>query len=243
MGHHHIAIVTGAGKRLGQQIAIELGRNGYTVVVNYNTSKTGAQKTIDIIRKSGSQAISIQADVSKRVEVKKMINKILSAYGRIDLLVNNASVFIDGMYNQITERSWEQTIGVNLTGTFLCSQMVAPVMLEQKKGNIINIASLGGIQSWSKHIPYSVSKAGVIMLTKCMAKALAPYVCVNAIAPGTVLMQGGRKESISQLNRSKIPLRRFAVSNDINEVVLFLANNSKYITGQVISVDGGVSIP
>jgi 3-oxoacyl-[acyl-carrier protein] reductase len=236
-----VAIVTGAGKRLGRHIAIALGENGYSVVVNYHSSKAGAIQTVNAIKKMGSDAIALRSDVSKRKEVVRLVRQSLSKFGRIDLLVNNAAVFIDSPLNSTTDMIWNDTLDINLKGTFLCCQIVSRQMLKQKSGRIINIASLGGIQAWAEHVPYSISKAGVIMLTKILAKTLAPDICVNAIAPGTILMKR-EKSTIRHLPQRKIPLKKFGTPLDISSLVIYLATTASYITGQIFSVDGGRSI-
>lgn len=235
--------MTGAGRRLGRQIAVALGKNGFTVVVNYNKSRRGAEQTVKIIVGSGGTAIAIRADVSRRSAVEKMVDKTVSHFGRIDLLVNNAAIFLDASLDTITEDVWDHTMNINLKGVFFCSQIVAPLMLKQRSGKIINIASLGGLQAWSKHIPYSVSKAGVIMLTRCLARALSPDISVNAIAPGTIIMKGEEDSSLEHLPIAKIPLKKFGRPSDITSLVLYLATTATYITGQIIPVDGGRSIP
>ncbi len=235
-----VAIVTGGGKRLGQAIAISLSDNGFDVVVNYNKSYLGALKTVKQIKTIGKMAISVKADISKKSDVTRLVRTTMRKFGHIDLLVNNASVFIESSLDSTSENIWNTTIDINLKGTFLCSQAVAPIMIKQKHGKIINIASLGGLQPWTKHISYSVSKAGVIMLTKILAKSLAPYVNVNGIAPGSIQFEDDSQQKF--LPKSKILLQKFAMPSDITDMVVFLATNSNYITGQVFTVDGGSSI-
>ena len=237
-----VALVTGGGRRLGKQIALALASNGYDVVINYNKSKSGAERTAKTIKAMGRRALVCSADISKQAQVKRMVSRSLKEFGRIDVLVNNAGVFVDGSILTTTEALWERTLDINLKGTFLCTQAVVPHMLKQRFGNIINIASLGGIQAWSKHLPYNVSKAGIIMLTKCLAKELAPHVCVNAIAPGVIIISGEESESPSHINYKKIPLRKYGNAKDITDLLLFLVQKASYITGQIFSVDGGRSI-
>ena len=237
-----VALVTGAGRRLGRQIALALGQNGFNVVVNFNSSRKEAQSVVNSIRGYGRSAIAVKADVSKRNQVMAMMKKVISSFGRIDLLVNNAAIFIDGDLKTTSERSWDKTLDINLKGPFLCAQAAAQHMLKQKGGRIINIASLGGIQAWKHHLPYSVSKAGVIMLTRIMAKDLAPTIMVNAIAPGTVIIEGEEDVSIKHIPIKNIPLQRYGNPDDITNVVIFLATKASYITGQIITVDGGRGI-
>src|SRR2546425_380535 len=154
-----VAIFTGGGRRLGRQIALSLGRHGYDVVINYHKSKKGAEQLARVIRKYGQEAISISADVSKRREVNRMVERTVGRFGRIDLLVNSSGIFLPSPLKNTTESIWDRTMEVNLKGPFLSSQAVGLFMLTQKFGKIINIASIGGIQAWAQHLPYSVSKA------------------------------------------------------------------------------------
>ena len=239
---HKVAIVTGAGKRLGRRIALEIGGNGFDVVVNYFRSKAGALDTVEKIRATGQRAFAFRADISRGEDVTALVGETISRFGRIDLLVNNSAVFIDSPLGKVTNDIWDKTLDINLKGTFLCCQAVAPLMLRRKQGRIINIASLGGIQAWKEHIPYSISKAGVIMLTRCLAKSLAPHILVNAVAPGTIILEGEENMETQHVPAKGIPLKKYGKPSDITELVLFLATTAKYITGQVFVVDGGRSI-
>lgn len=238
-----VAIVTGAGKRLGRQIALALGRNSYRVIVNYHDSASGASETVSRVLKEGGEARAIRADITKKKDVLRLVRRTIQIFGRVDLLVNNSALFLESPLGRTTEAVWDATIDVNLKGTFLCSQAVAPEMLKREGGRIINIASLGGIQAWSRHLPYSVSKAGVIMLTRILARTLAPNVQVNAIAPGTILMGEEEDPSQEHVPVSTIPLRRYGKPSDVTDLVIFLASKASYMTGQVFVVDGGRSIP
>ncbi|MBI3193644.1 MAG: SDR family oxidoreductase [Ignavibacteriae bacterium] len=235
-----VAIVTGGGKRLGKHIAIALAEHGFDVAIGYNSSRTGAGQTVKHIQKLGRDAFAIKADVTSKKSVQKLIDSAIMKFGRIDVLVNNAAIFVESKLENISEELWDETLDTNLKGAFLCSQAVAPFMLKQKSGRIINIASLGGVQAWSKHLPYSVSKAGVIMLTRCLAKSLAPNVYVNAIAPGTIEMEEPASTT-SQVNVESIPLKRYGTAYDITSMVVYLATTANYITGQTFTIDGGRS--
>ena len=240
--NNKVAIVTGAGKRLGRQIAIGLAKNGFVVVVNFFHSKSGASKTCSLISDIGGEAFPYRADVTNRQQVLAMVKKVYSSYGTIDLLVNNSAIFVEQKFTSISEKIWDTTLDINLKSVFLCSQTVAPYMLKRSHGRIINIASVGGIQAWQNHIPYSVSKAGVIMLTKCMAKALSPHVMVNTIAPGTIIIPGEEDPKQKHIQISRIPLQRYGQPDDITAAVNFLATTSSYMTGQILAIDGGRSI-
>ncbi len=237
-----VAIVTGSGKRLGRQIAMALAINGYDIVVNYYNSKKGAHQTVKNVEKLGKKAIAVRADVSRKFQVDRMVRIAYHKFGRIDLLVNNSAIFVECDPLNISEKIWNNTINTNLKGSFICIQSVIPYMLKLKRGSIINIVSLGGIQAWKKHLPYSVSKAGLIMLTKCFAKILAPKIRVNAIAPGTILINGEESLSIHHVNKKNIPLKKYGTPLDITEAVTYLATKAKYMTGQILIIDGGRSI-
>jgi 3-oxoacyl-[acyl-carrier protein] reductase len=238
-----VALVTGSGRRLGRQIAIALAEAGFDIVVNYNQSKDEAKKTLRKVEEFGREAIAIKADITNSGQVRKMVEKAIEKFGQIDVLVNNAAIFPKPVkFWEITDELWDRVIDTNLKGQFLCSREVVKYMLERKKGKIINIASLGGLQVWTEHIAYNVAKAGLIMLTKAMAKALAPYITVNAIAPGTIIIPGEETGEIKHISERKIPLKRYGKPSDITDVVVFLATKGDYITGQVIAVDGGRSI-
>jgi 3-oxoacyl-[acyl-carrier protein] reductase len=236
-----VALITGGGKRLGKEIAIELANNGFIVIINYNQSEDNARNSVNELNKSGKSAIAIKADITKQSDVKRLVTTVIKKNKRIDLLVNNAGVIKDGGIHSTTEKSWNEVIDTNLKGTFFISQRVSKHMLGQGGGQIINIASLGGVKPFVYYIPYSVSKAGVIMMTKCLAKALAPNILVNAIAPGTIKFDKREKNNI-KMRREKNLLNKYATAKDITDLVVFLATKNKHITGQTFVVDGGSSI-
>ena len=229
-------MVTGAAKRLGRAVALRLAEEGVDVVVHYRSSQAEAQDAIKEIEKFGQRAVAIAADLSEVSEVKRLVDEAGEHFGRLDILVNSAANFLPASMVSTTEEIWDITLDTNLRGPFFCAQAAAP-WLRRTQGVIINFADTGGILGWTGYIPHSVSKAGVIMLTKILAKALAPEVRVNAIAPGTITMEGDPPE----LERDFIklaPLRRTGTPSDITDSVLFLVE-SKFITGQVLVVDGG----
>lgn len=236
-----VAVVTGAGVRLGKAIALALHREGYIVVVHYNASSTGAARVVATINKEGGVATAFRADIRKPLHVNRLFAAVQRKYGGMDLLVNNAAVFRESSVHSTTEHTWDEALDTNLKGTFFCAQAASRAMKGRKGGVIINIASLGGLQAWSQHLPYSVSKAGVVMLTKILAKSLAPDITVNAIAPGTILIPG-EETGLKHLPKRLIPLRRYGTPTDITDMVIYLATRSKNITGQIFAVDGGRSI-
>jgi 3-oxoacyl-[acyl-carrier protein] reductase/pteridine reductase len=235
-----VALVTGAAKRIGRSIALELAQRGADVIVNYRSSRTEVELVVAEVVKMGRRAIAVQADVSLRPEVQHMISRVEKEFGRLDILVNNAGMFQHVPFNEITDEQWNGIIATNLTSQFLCAQIATPLLKTSGRGRIINLASLGGLLAWPGYTHYCVSKAGVISLTRCLARALAPDITVNAVAPGTITFEGDAAELESDFVK-RAPLRRTGKGSDIAEAVAFLAE-SDFITGQVLVVDGGRSI-
>jgi len=232
-----VALVTGAAKRIGRDIALELASRGADVVVNYRNSRDAAAQVAAEIEKLGRRAKSIQGDVSKRADVQKLVAETESAFGRLDILVNNAGMFQNVPFEKITDDQWNGILATNLSSQFMCAQTAAPLLRKSGRGRIVNLASLGGLLPWPAHTHYCVSKAGVIMLTRCMARALAPEITVNAVAPGTISFEGDAPELEADYIR-RAPLGRTGKGSDIAEAVAFLIE-SDFITGQILAVDGG----
>lgn len=239
---NQVALVTGAGRRIGRVIALTLARAGAHVVVNYHQSRAGAMAAAREIRALGVEGVPIRADVSKPREVRAMFRAVEKRFGRLDILVNNAAVFFPAPWNKLTEKDWDRILGINLKGTFFCAQAAARLMLRQKRGRIINISSLGGLEAWPDYTHYCASKAGVIMLTRCLAKALAPHILVNSVAPGTILFPDEKLTRLAENVIRTTPLQRGGRPEDVAAAVLFLATRADFITGQVIAVDGGKSV-
>lgn len=238
-----VALVTGAGRRLGRVIALTLAGAGAQVVVNYNQSRKEAEATVREILGRGGQGLACRADVSRAREVRAMFRAVEKRFERLDILVNNAGIFFPASWEKLTEKDWDRILGINLKGTFFCAQAAARIMQRQKRGNIINVSSLGGMQAWPQYMHYCTSKAAVISLTRSLAKALAPHIRVNSVAPGTILFPGEKRDArIEGIIRST-PLKTAGRPEDVAEMVLFLATRSDFITGQVFVVDGGKSIP
>ena len=232
-----VALVTGAAKRIGRSVALRLASEGADVIVNYRGSKREADEVVAQISATGRRAMAIQADVAKRADVAVMFAAIEREFGRLDILVNNAGMFFPAKFEELTEEQWDTILDTNLKSQFLCSQIAAPMLRRSGHGRIVNFASLGGLLAWPAYTHYCVSKAGVIMLTRCLARALAPEITVNAIAPGTISFPGDAPEIAADFIR-RAPLRRTGGPEDIDAAVVFLAQ-SPFITGQVIVVDGG----
>ncbi len=233
-----LALITGSAKRLGREIALGLAKNGFNISIHYNKSKTEAMELASEIETSFHKSVLlVKADNSKVSHIETMMNRVMKQFGRIDLLVNNAAVFIKSGWKETTEEIWDKSLNTNLKGAFFCSKLAAKYMLKKGGGNIINIASIGGIKPFANYVPYSVSKAGLIMLTKCLAKSLAPYILVNAIAPGTIEF---KNEDVN--NNEKILLKDYIKASEIADLVVFLSTKNKHITGQIISIDSGNSL-
>jgi 3-oxoacyl-[acyl-carrier protein] reductase/pteridine reductase len=230
-----VALVTGAAKRIGRSIALRLAREGADVVVNYGTSKAEADELVSAIRAMGRRSIAVQGDVSKRPEVVQLFSAVAKEFGRLDILVNNAGMFFAAKFEELTDEQWDRIMNANLKSQFLCSQAAAPVMKRQGRGRIINLTSLGGLLPWPAYTHYCVSKAGAIMLTKCLARGLGPEILVNSIAPGTIQFPG---EAPDEDYIRRVPLHRTGSGEDIADAVIYFAT-SDFVTGQVLAVDGG----
>jgi NAD(P)-dependent dehydrogenase (short-subunit alcohol dehydrogenase family) len=238
-----VALVTGGGKRIGRAIALTLGRAGADVIVNYNQSREGALATVREIAAGGVRAVALRADVSRPKQVTAMFRVVEKKFGRLDMLVNNAGVFFPRKWDELEEKDFDRVLGANLKGPFFCAQAAARMMMRQGQGNIINISSLGGLQAWPSYMHYCASKAGLISLTRSLAKALAPTIRVNSVAPGTILFPDEERTATIRKIIRTTPLHKAGGAADIAEMVLYLATHSEFITGQVFVVDGGKSIP
>ena len=237
-----VAVITGASRGIGRATALELAKDGMDVVVNYFHSEEKANSLVKEISKY-SNAIAVKADVSDLAQVRVLLDKTLEAFGRADVLINNAgAIFRDGDWKSINEQTWQKTIDTNLKGVFNCIQTFAPIFLEQKYGKIVNITSTFGIMGAAPVIAYTVAKAGIINLTTSFAKELAPYIIVNAIAPGVIdtdMTQGAGKEFID-FTIDSTPLKRLGKPEEIANAVSFLVSpKADFITGHVLVVDGG----
>lgn len=231
-----VAFVTGAGKRIGQAVALRLAREGADVVVHYNTSKKEAADTVGEIEKMGRRAMTLQADLRSVTAIRQMFERVARDFGRLDILVNSAANFCESRVEDTTEELWDKVLDTNLKSLFFCAQAAAP-LLKKSGGTIINFGDVGGIVPWTGYIAHCAAKAGVIMLTKCLAKTLAPEVRVNAIAPGTISMPGDPMEVEREFVKRAL-LRRAGTTADVVDAVLFLVQ-AKFMTAQVLVLDGG----
>ena len=241
-----IVLVTGAGRGIGASIAKRFASEGAEVIVNYSGNDEAAQKTVDEITATGGQAQKYKCSVNDSESVKVMIDEIIKKFGRIDILVNNAGITKDGLMLRMTDEDFDRVIDVNLKGTFNCTKYVSKYMLKQKSGKIINISSVVGLSGNAGQVNYSASKAGIIGITKSAAKELSSRgITVNAVAPGYVDtdMTKVLSDNIRNEILKNIPFQRMGNVEDISNCVAFLASeDASYITGQVISVDGGMHI-
>lgn len=240
------AIVTGAGKGIGKAIAMKLSELGAHIVINYRNSEKEAEEVVKAIEAAGGAALAVKADVSKFDEAEKLIKTAKEKFGAVDILVNNAGITKDTLILRMKEEDFDSVLSVNLKGCFNCVKHVSPIMLKQKSGRIINISSVIGLVGNAGQANYAASKAGIIGLTKSVAKELGSRgITVNAVAPGFIEtdMTEVLSDKIKENMIDSIPLKRLGKTSDVAEVVAFLASESaSYITGQVINVDGGMVV-
>ena len=240
-----VAIVTGSSKGIGRAIAIELARSGAKVVVS-GRNQERVEQVRNEIKKENTEVIAVVADVSKMDDAVNLVNKTLEKWERVDILVNNAGINRDNLIMRMAQEDWEDVININLTGTFNCIKSVTRQMMKQRSGNIINITSVVGLMGNAGQANYAASKAGIIGLTKSVARELASRnITCNAIAPGYIETEMTDKldDKIKENLRQQIPLGRIGSIEDVARVVTFLASDyASYITGQVINVDGGLLI-
>jgi len=241
-----VAIVTGSGRGIGKAIAMKLAENGATLVINDVGDSAPAEQTVTEIKNMNRQAMAIMADVSSSADVTKMMETAIAAYGKVDILVNNAGITRDQLTMKMTDEEWDKVLAIDLKSVFLCTRAVLRPMLKQRSGRIISMSSVVGIIGNAGQANYAAAKAGIIGFTKTIAKEVASRgITVNAVAPGfidtpmTQVLPEERKQALM----ANIPLGYLGTPRDIAETVAFLASEeARYITGQVISVDGGISL-
>jgi NAD(P)-dependent dehydrogenase (short-subunit alcohol dehydrogenase family) len=236
-----VALVTGGAKRLGRAAALALAQVGADVAVTYLHSEKEVQRIGKELEKNGSRVLAIGCDVTDPTSVSAAVKKTVAELGGLDILVNNAGAYETVSFEDITLKQWDSIFGVNVRGPFLVSQTALP-HLRRRKGRIINLGSLGGLRAWPSHSHYCSSKAALHMLTKVMAKALAPEIAVNCVAPGMIDL--GEKSAAAFMSRmaKQTPMQRNGTGDDVAAAILFFATAPSFITGQVLYVDGGLGL-
>jgi pteridine reductase len=234
-------LVTGGAKRLGRAIALAAAGNGADVAITFRKSEREARALTEELARLGVEALAVRCDVTDEQSVREMIKEVTRELGGIDVLVNNAANYETTAFEKITVAQWDAIFASNTRGPFLVSREALPY-LKRRKGRIINMGSLGGLRPWATHAHYCSSKAALHMLTKVMAKALAPEIAVNAIAPGMIDL--GEKSAVTFMRRmsKKTPMRRNGTASDIAAAVMFFATGPHFIAGQVLAVDGGLGL-
>ena len=234
-------LVTGAAKRLGRAIALAAAENGADVAITYRESEREARAVVRELAASGVEAFAVRCDVTDELSVREMVKEVAGTLGGIDVLVNNAANYATVEFEKLTVAQWDAMFASNTRGPFLVSREALPY-LRKRRGRIVNMGSLGGLRPWATHAHYCSSKAAVHMLTKVMAKALAPEIAVNAVAPGMIEL--GEKAAAAFMKRmaKQTPMRRNGTAADIAAAVMFFATAPSFITGQVLAVDGGIGL-
>jgi NAD(P)-dependent dehydrogenase (short-subunit alcohol dehydrogenase family) len=235
-----VALVTGGAVRVGRAIALALAREGADVAIGYRRSAAAARATVAELRALGVRAVAVRADIGDPAAARRLVAQAVARLGRLDLLVNNAAIFFRTPFAETTPAQFDQLIGVNLRGAFFCAQAAARAMA-RRGGRIVNIADVGATRAWPSYIAYGISKAGIVMLTKGLAVALAPGISVNAVGPGVVELPEGFPHESRRRIAASIPMARYGTPEDVAAAVCFFATCPDYITGQILFVDGGSS--
>lgn len=233
-----VALVTGAGHRLGRAIAFGLARRGMRLAVHYHHSATEAEVTLHAIRESGAEAELFQADLGDALAAKGLAGRVAERFGGLDVLVNCAGIMLRATVEETTPELWDEVMSVNLRAGFFVAQGALP-WLRAAKGKVVNLADVGGLEPWPAYTAHCVSKAGVVMLTKALARALAPDITVNAVAPGAVLPPDNWDAAAREHLAQTTPLKRLGSPDDITAAVLYLLEGGDYVTGETLVVDGG----
>ena len=232
-----VALVTGGAVRVGRAISLALAERGYRLVVHYNSSATDAEHLVEEVRAAGGHAVALGADLARHDHVEQLAREAEAAFGGMDLLVNNASVFPAGGLEETDEAVWDHTLAVNLKAPFFLIRYLAPA-LRARAGVVVNLADLAGLQAWGGYAAHSIAKAGIIQLTRVAARSLAPEVRVVGIAPGTVLPPDGMSEEQVRALAERTPLRRNGSPRDVVRALLYLLE-ADFVTGETLVVDGG----
>lgn len=240
------AVVTGGSRGIGRAVCLTLADQGVNVVVNYAGSAAAAEETVSLCREKGAEAIAVQADVSDAAQVEALFAAATEAFGRVDILVNNAGITRDNLIVRISEEDFDAVLNTNLKGAFLCCKKAARLMMRQRWGRIVNLSSVVGLRGNAGQVNYAASKAGVVGMTKSLAKELASRgVTVNAVAPGFIEtdMTAAMPQAAKDAMMPTIPMQRLGAPEDVAKAVAFLASDeAAYVTGQVLAVDGGMAM-
>jgi pteridine reductase len=231
------ALVTGAAKRLGRAVATRLASEGADIAIHYGKSSDEAKALAEELKKLGQAASTFSAELRDVAQIQKLIGDVVGHFGRLDILINCAANFLEAKFGETTEKTWDASLNTNLRAPFFCAQAAAPHLAKSGKGSIVNFADIGGIMGWREFLPHSLSKTGVIMMTRILAKELGPAVRVNAIAPGTITMPGDPPEWQADFVRLA-PLHRTGRPDEIADAVMFLLT-AEFMTGHTLVLDGG----
>jgi 3-oxoacyl-[acyl-carrier protein] reductase len=235
------ALVTGGARRIGRAIALELAAAGADVTITYRNSRTEAEETLQLIHQLGKQAIALECDVRSEASVRSIVANSINFHGHIDVLVNNAAIFESASLDELSLEHWDAVFETNARGPFLVAREALP-HLRLSRGRIINIGSLGGLRPWAGHAHYCASKAAVHMLTQAMAKAFAPEVAVNCVAPGWIDLGEEEAQAAAVRFAAKTPMQRNGTAKDVAQAVAFFASTSDFVTGQIMAIDGGLGL-
>jgi pteridine reductase len=236
-----VAIVTGAAVRLGKAQALALAERGARLVIHYNTSASAADQVVDQVRSAGGDAIAVQADLSQPNAAPAIVEETVARFGQADILVNSASIFEPGRWDDTTEQSWDRHFDINLKSPFLLTQAFAKQVGRERRAHIVNLADWRAVSPGTGHFAYTLTKAALVAMTKSLALSLAPNIQVNAIAPGLILPPPGRGPEYLQVRAPKIPLQRTGTAAEIAKALLYLLD-SDFVTGELLYVTGGEHI-
>ena len=246
MEENKTVLVTGGSRGIGKEIALKFAKQGYDVIINYVSDKTDTEELKKKLEANGGKALIVKADVTNPEQIENLVKTAIETFGKIDVLVNNAGITKDNLLMRMSEEEFDKVIEVNLKGAFNCMKHVSRIMLKQRSGHIINMSSVSGVMGNAGQVNYCASKAGIIGMTKSLARELGSRgITVNAIAPGFIEteMTDVLSEDVKENLLGSIPLKRMGQTKDIAETVAFLASDkAAYITGQTISVDGGMGM-
>jgi pteridine reductase len=235
-----VALITGAGKRLGRAVALRLAAEGADVAVHYGKSEAEARALVGEIEAMGRRAAAFSAELADVLKIQKLVNDVAGHFGRLDILINSAANFLETKFGATTEESWDASLDTNLKAPFFCAQAAAPYLAASGDSVIINFEDIGGLMGWREFLPHSISKSGIILMTRVLAKELAPKVRVNAIAPGTITMPGDPPEWEADFIR-EAPLKKSGRPDDVADAVMYLIG-AGFVTGHVLVLDGGRSL-